>query len=207
MAQQLVHMAVYEGLSDWEVGLATAHINNPQWQREPGRYRVVTVAESAEPVTTMGGTRILPDVVLDDLKPSDSAMLILPGADSWLEGGNAGFAAAAQAFVAAGVPVAAICGATAGLAQAGLLDDHDHTSNAAEFLAATGYGGASRYQEQDAVTDGDVITGSGVIPAAFAREILARLDVYDPSVLDSWYLLYGKGDALGYAGLMAASAQ
>jgi putative intracellular protease/amidase len=200
-------MAVYDGLSDWEVGLATAHINNPQWQRQPGRYRVVTVAESKEPVTTMGGVRIVPDVVLDDLKPIDSAMLILPGADSWLSGGNAGFAKAARDFVAAGVPVAAICGATAGLARAGLLDDHDHTSNAAEFLAATGYGGADRYQERDAVTDGEVITGSGVLPTAFAREILARLDVYEPSVLESWYLLYGKGDPRGYAGLMAATAQ
>ena len=35
-----VHMAVYDGLPGWEVGLATAHIANGWWQREPGRAEV-----------------------------------------------------------------------------------------------------------------------------------------------------------------------
>ena len=34
-----VHLAIYDTLSDWEAGYATAHINNGAWQREPGRYR------------------------------------------------------------------------------------------------------------------------------------------------------------------------
>jgi putative intracellular protease/amidase len=34
---------------------------------------------------------------------------------------------------AAGVPVAAICGATARPARAGRLDDREHTSSAAEY--------------------------------------------------------------------------
>jgi putative intracellular protease/amidase len=208
MAQETVHLAVYDTMADWEVGLATAHINGAQWQRQPGRYRVVTVGSSTDPVTTMGGMRILPDVVLDELKAADSAMLILPGADGWLTGaGNAPFAAKARDFLAAGVPVAAICGATAGLAREGSLDDHDHTSNAAEFLAATGYQGGGRYRDQPAVTDGDLITGSGISPAAFARHILARLDVYTPEVLDAWYSLYGNEDPSGYPALMAATAQ
>jgi putative intracellular protease/amidase len=41
---------------------------------------------------------------------------------------------AARAFVNEGVPVAAICGATSGLARGGLLDDRAHTSNAKEYL-------------------------------------------------------------------------
>lgn len=48
------------------------------------------------------------------------------------------FAAAARRFLDAGVRVAAICGATAGLARASLLDEGSHTSAAAEYLAATG---------------------------------------------------------------------
>ncbi len=126
----IVHTAIYDGLPDWEVAIAIAHINSPLWQRELNRWQVMTVGETGEPVTTMGGVRILPDVVIDEVQPTDSAMLILPGADSWLEGGNVIFADKAQAFLEAGVPVAAICGATAGLAAAGLLDDRDHTSNA-----------------------------------------------------------------------------
>lgn len=204
METKTVHMAVYETLADWEVGLATAHINNGHWQREPGAHRVQTVGETAAPITTMGGVRITPDVVLADLDPADSAMLILPGADTWLTGGNAAFAAKARELLDAGVPVAAICGATAGLAAEGLLDDRDHTSNAPEVLAATGYGGADRYRDELAVTDGDLVTASGVAPAAFAREVLARLGLYEPNVLAAWYKLHGLNDPSGYEELMAA---
>jgi putative intracellular protease/amidase len=193
-----VHMAVYDTLADWEVGFATAHINNGLWQREPGRCRVVTVGESREPVTTMGGMRITPDVVLDELRPEDSAMLILPGADGWLVGGNGAFAEKARQFLDAGVPVAAICGATAGLAAAGMLDGRQHTSNAAEFLAATGYGGGALYRDEPAVTDGDLITATATAPVEFARHVLARLDLYEPAVLASWYKLYGQHDPAGY---------
>jgi putative intracellular protease/amidase len=200
-----VHMAVYDGLADWEVGFATAHINNAEWQREPGRFAVVTVGASREAVTTMGGMRIVPDVTLDELRPEDSAMLVLPGADTWLTGGNTEFAEKAGRFIAAGVPVAAICGATLGLAAAGLLDDRRHTSNAAEALASTGYGGGERYVDEPAVTDGNVVTASGTAPVEFAREVFALLDVYEPAVLASWYKLYGLHDPAGYFELVGAA--
>ena len=51
-----------------------------------------------------------------------------------------------------GVPVAAICGATAGLARAGLLDQRNHTSDAAGYLAATGYAGGAHYVDRRAST-------------------------------------------------------
>lgn len=203
---RLMHLAVYDTLADWEVGLVIAHVNNGYWQRDPGSCRVVTVGESGEPVTTMGGVRVTPDMRLADLRPEDSAMLVLPGADTWLTGGNAAFAEKAREFLNAGVPVAAICGATAGLARAGLLDNRYHTSNAREFLAATGYAGEHRYCEVPVVADGDLITGSGVRPVEFAREVLAKLDLYDPDVLASWYKLYGRYDPAGYAELIASGA-
>ena len=78
-----VHTVIYDGLPDWEVAIAIAHITAPLWrQRELNRWQVMTVGETGEPVTTMGGVRILPDVVIDEVEPADSEMLILPGADS-----------------------------------------------------------------------------------------------------------------------------
>jgi putative intracellular protease/amidase len=201
-----VHVAVYDTLADWEAGLATAHIANGYWQRRPGAVSVRTVGETGEVVTTMGGLRVVPDVVLADLRPADSAMLILPGAERWLTGGNAAFARKAREFLDAGVPVAAICGATGGLAAEGLLDDRRHTSNAPEFLAATGYRGAHLYVNEPAVTDGQLITATATAPAAFARDVLARLDLYEPEVLASWYKLYGLGDPSGYAELVASAS-
>jgi putative intracellular protease/amidase len=204
--QKTVHLAVYDTLADWEVGYAVAHINSGDWQRDPGGFRVATVGETRAPVTTMGGVVVTPELAIDEVEPGDSAMLILPGASTWLSGGNAAFVDAARAFLAAGVPVAAICGATGGLAAAGLLDDRPHTSNAVEFLQAVGYGGAAHYRDEGAVTDGDLITASGTAPVDFAREIFARLDLYEPAVLAAWYKLYGLRDPAGFGELMAATA-
>ena len=197
-----VQLAVYDTLADWEVGYAVAAINGHHFQRRPGRYQVVTVGEHPDPISTMGGVRIVPDVVLDDVTPEDSAMLILPGADTWLSGGNSAFATAAARFLAAGTPVAAICGATGGLAEAGILDERPHTSNAREFLEATGYAGAAHYVDAPAVTDGLLITATAIAPVEFAREVLARLDVYEPATLDAWYQLYGERDSAAYHALV-----
>jgi hypothetical protein len=57
---------------------------------------------------------MVPDMILDDLDPADSNLLILPGADMWDAGGGTAFATAAARYLDAAVPVAAICGATAG---------------------------------------------------------------------------------------------
>lgn len=200
-----IHCGVYNTMSDWEVGYATAHIGNGYWQREPGTAHVRYVAASSEPVTTAGGLRIVPDLTIDDLDPRDSAMLILPGAETWDTGGNEAFAELARRFVDAGVTVAAICGATSGLAAAGLLDDRPHTSNAREYLSATGYRGGDLYRDDvTAITGDGVITASGVFPVDFAREVLAALDLYESGVLASWYKLYGQGDPAGFHELSAA---
>lgn len=196
-----VHLAVYDTYADWETGHTTAHLT----QRG---HEIRTVGATAEtPVTTMGGLRVLPDQALADLRPEDSSLLILTGAALWDTGDDlAPFAAKAREFLAAGVPVAAICGATAGLARAGLLDGRPHTSAAAEYLGAQpGYGGGSDYVEADAVTDGDLITAGPTEPVAFAREVFARLDVYKPDVLDAWYRLFHDSDASAFPVLMAAA--
>ena len=201
---ETVHLAVYDTMADWEPGHAIAHINSQQWQRSPGRFQVRTVAETREPITTMGGLRIVPDVTVAELEPESSAMLILAGDHRWGEGGNGAFAAKAAQFLRAGTPVAAICGATLGLARAGVLDEYGHTSNAARYLQATGYHGGDRYRDEPAVTDRGLITAGGTDPIDFARHIFAKLGLYTSDVLDAWYRLYHDGDASAFAVLAAA---
>jgi putative intracellular protease/amidase len=202
---EIIHLGVYDGLTDWETGHAIAHLNDPEHQRVPGRYAVRTVGPTTAPVTTMGGVRILPDLALPDLDPEGSAMLILPGAPIWEDGGNDGMAAAAADFAATGVPVAAICGATLGLARAGLLDDRTHTSNGADYLASTGYAGGDRYVEDQAATDRGVITAGALYPVAFASAIFELLDVYTPEVLEAWTGLFSTGDPSWFPRLMQAA--
>jgi putative intracellular protease/amidase len=199
---QTVHLFVFDTLADWEPGFAIAGLNNPEGQKAPGRFRVRTVAATREPITTIGGVRIQPDFSLDQVEPDASAMLILPGGESWDQGGNVEAAEKAKAFLAEGTPVAAICGATAGLARGGVLDTRKHTSNAPEYLAATGYRGAHLYQAADVVSDGGVTTASAMKSLEFAREIFARLDVYEEKVLEAWYGLFKTGDPKFYAALV-----
>ncbi|GAB2494193.1 type 1 glutamine amidotransferase family protein [Nocardiopsis aegyptia] len=195
-----VHLAVYDDLADWEIGHAVSQIRSGDWQRQPGRYDVVTVGLTGAPVTTMGGLTVLPDITLTDLKPTASAMLILPGATGWDTEPEslAPFASAAGIFLDAGVPVAAICGATAGLAREGLLDHRDHTSAVPEYLQATGYAGADRYRHDLAVTDGDLITANPTAPVEFARQIFLRLDLHQPRIVDAWHRLFAQHDASAY---------
>ncbi len=217
-----VHLAVYDTLADWQPGTAVAHLVGHPWrQRTPGRFSLRTVGPTREPVVTTGGVRILPDLALDQLEPADSAMLILPGADAWVPLYDvraardacvdepdllSAFARKAHAFVDAGVPVAAIGGATAGLARVGLLDERSHTSDMVAFLERSGYRGAGHYREEAlAVCDGDVITASGTAPVEFAREVFARLQLFESHMLDAWYRLYGEQDASALHDLMAAS--
>ena len=202
MRKQTVHCYVFDTLADWEHGFAIAGINNTQFHRVPDRWQVRTVAMRRDPVVTSGGVRIVPDLTLDELSAADSQMLILPGGDVWDEGGNTEVVEVARDFLASGVPVAAICGATAGLARGGLLDDRRHTSNAREYIAATGYRGGALYQEEAAVTDGDLITAASMAPLEFAYHIYRRLDFYAPNVLEAWYGLFSTRKPEFFAELM-----
>ncbi|MEE1941730.1 DJ-1/PfpI family protein [Streptomyces sp. TRM 70361] len=195
MERRTVHVAVYDTFADWEPAYATTALAG-------AGHHVVYVGESGEPVISMGGMRVTPHLSIADLRPGDSALLILPGADAW-EQVLPPFAGAARRFLDAGVPVAAICGAVTGLAKEGLLDDRDHTGAAAEVLAATGYRGGARYREADAYTDGDLITAGPTEPVAFAREILTRLAAHPAEVTDAWFRLFRHSDAAAYEVLTA----
>lgn len=202
LSMRTAHIAVYDTLADWETGHLLAELRTGRFTGTP--FEIVTVAESAEPVTTMGGIRILPDMLLADLDPADSDLLVLAGAEIWDEGGGEAFAAAAARFLDAGVPVAAICGATAGLARAGLLDDRDHTSAAAEYLAPTGYAGGDRYIDARAVIGGDLVTAGPQSPVQFARAVLERLGLASQRTLDAYEAVFHRGDPAGFPVLMQA---
>lgn len=202
-----VHVFVFDTLSDWEIGHVCAQLNSPIHPAAAGRYRVRTVAASRDTVRTAGGIAIVPDLVLSDVSPKRSAMWILPGGSSWDRGNHADAVQKAREFRAAGVPVAAICGATAGLARAGMLDGCDHTSNAKEYLQhQPGYGGLARYREARAIRDQGLITAGATAPLEFARAVFEALELFDPSVLEAWYGLFSTGDARYYRALMQATA-
>ncbi|MBU2709653.1 DJ-1/PfpI family protein [Zooshikella harenae] len=204
MKKKDVYLLVFNSLSDWEASYAIAGINNPQFQKNPGSYQVRSVALKKSPIVTIGGVHIQPDMTLAEISPADSAMFIMSGGMAWDEGQNMEAVDVARVFLAAGTPVAAICGATVGLARGGLLDDRRHTSNARDYLAATHYGGAQLYEDAPAVTDRNLVTAPGMAPVDFAYHIFKCLDIYSPPVLEAWYGLFKTGRAEYYGELMKA---
>jgi putative intracellular protease/amidase len=200
MDDRTAHLCVYDTLTDSEVGHLLVELHTGRFTGR--RFDVVAVAEANKPIITMGGVRISPDMLLDDLDPTGSDLLILPGAEMWDAGGGEAFAAAASRFLDASVPVAAICGATAGLARAGLLDGRKHTSSAREYLAATGYGGGDHYVDERAVVDGDLITAGPQSPVQFARATMGRLGLASERKLEAYEALFHRGDQTAYPVLM-----
>jgi putative intracellular protease/amidase len=198
------HIAVPDTLADWEAGHLLAELRTGRFTGTP--FEVVTVGETTAPVTTMGGVRVLPDVALADVDPAASALLVLPGAGLWDAGGGDAFAAAAGRWIAAGVPVAAICGATFGLARAGLLDTRRHTSAAPEYLAASGYRGGAHYVDARAAADGGLVTAGPQSPVQFAATTLGVLGLASAETLAAYEAVFADGDASAYPALMAAAA-
>lgn len=201
----IAYLYVLDTMADWEPALLIAEINTGRaFRKDAGRYTVKTVGLTKNPVVTMGGVRILPDMSIDECKPDDACVLILPGGDTWLEDMHSPLIEKARTFLNAGVPVAAICGATMSLAKAGLLDDRPHTSNDLAYLKAvcSAYAGEKFYRQEPAVTDGNLITASGIAPLEFAREVLRKLDVFSPKTLDAWYQLYVTHEAQYFYALM-----
>ncbi|WP_203433044.1 DJ-1/PfpI family protein [Jiangella asiatica] len=196
------HIAIYDTLADWEIGHLLVELRTGRFTGTP--WNVVTVAETAEPVTSMGGIRMVPDMLLADLHPASSDLLILAGAEFWDADGGTALVAAAARFLDVGVPVAAICGATAGLARGGLLDHRRHTSAAPEYLEATGYAGAGLYVDERAVVDGDLITAGPDSPVQFARATLRRLGLVSDRTLEAYEGVFHRADASAYPVLVQA---
>lgn len=190
MISKAVHVLVFDGFADWEPAHALSEL------RRSGNRAVVVVGFDEEPVTSMGGLRVVPDTTLREIRRSDVEILILPGGDFW----EATYPEAELTdllidLIASGVPVAAICAGTLALARAGLLNDRRHTSNMPGYLSehAPQYSGAALYEAGPAANDGGVITASGLAPVEFAREIFRELKVFSAEDEGLWFDMFRHG--------------
>ena len=130
-----IYVYTHDMMADWEIGHVTAELHSGRFfKQDAPEVSLKTVGISKEPVTSMGGLTILPDCVVDDIAVSEETVLLLPGGNTWDDSKHSAVIRKAAALLSAGGTVGAICGATAALARAGLLDNRPHTSNGAGFL-------------------------------------------------------------------------
>lgn len=200
-----IYVYVLDTLADWELGYVTAELNSGRFFKEGApRVSLKTVSSSKEPIQTMGGLTIVPDCLIDDVVVSETSLLLLPGADTWNDQRHGAIIEKAREFLSLGAAVCAICGATAALAEFGLLDQRSHTSNGPGFLemVSPSYKGQSFYIDKPSVADCNLITASSTGALLWAKQIIEHLGVFGSDTLESWYEYFSTGEPEHFFALM-----
>jgi putative intracellular protease/amidase len=200
-----IYVYVLDTLADWELGYVTAELHSGRFFKKGApRVSLKTVSCSQESITTMGGLKIIPDCLIDDIIVNETSMLILPGADTWNDSKHGAIIEKAGEFLSLGATVCAICGATAALANVGLLNNHPHTSNGPGFLewVSPRYKGQSVYIDKASVADNNLITASSTGALLWAKQIIEHLAVFEPTTLESWYNYFSTGKPEHFFALM-----
>ncbi|WP_062050761.1 type 1 glutamine amidotransferase family protein [Bacillus sp. JCM 19034] len=192
MQTKKVFLYVFNTMSDWEYGYLIAELNSGRYfKKDLAPLKVITVGANKEIITTMGGLSIKPDIALDECTLESTDLIILPGGNTWGEDNHQPILKKIGVAIKLGTIVAAICGATEGLANVGYLDSRKHTSNDLEYIkmVCPNYKGEKFYEMEPVVSGENLVTASGVAPLEFAMEVMKKLDVFAPDTLHSWYKL------------------
>lgn len=189
MKKRNCYLFIFEGYADPEPALAVATL-----QRFTD-CMVNTFSIDGHAIRSMGNLHIHPDRAMIDIDIDKIDLLILPGGIAWENGGNLEVLPLVKKVLEQGKTVAAICGATIGLAHAGLLDNIRHTSNTPDYLGnfVPDYKGAAHYQQKPAVHDGHIITANGAGIIDFMIEILRKDQYMDEQTLQGVEKLYKSG--------------
>lgn len=78
---------------------------------------IIKVGKTCQSITTMGGLSIQPDLSIHEIALKKDDLLLLPGADTWMDEENTEILLIAKKRIEDGFNVAAICAATIGLAK------------------------------------------------------------------------------------------
>lgn len=200
-----IYVYVLDTLADWELGYVTSELNSGRFfKKDQPAVIVKTVSFSKKPINTMGGMRIVPHCLIDDIVVSETSMLLLPGAETWNNPKHGMIIEKAKEFLSSGAMVCAICGATAALASSGLLDKRPHTSNGPGFLemVSPSYKGQSFYIDKPSVADNNLITAGSTGALLWAKQIIEHLGVFQSNTLESWYEYFSTGEPKHFFALM-----
>lgn len=200
-----IYVYVLETLADWELGYVTSELHSGRFfKKNAGRVSLKTVSYSKEPIHTMGGLTIVPDCLIDDIAVNETSVLLLPGADTWNDPKHGAIIEKASEFLSLAAMVGAICGATAALANLGLLDSRPHTSNGPGFLEmfSPSYKGKSFYIDNPSVADNNLITASSTGALLWTKQIIEHLGVFQSNTLEAWYKYFSTGEPKHFFALM-----
>lgn len=197
MKKKTVYLFVFDGFADYETSLAATGIRNSN------KYQLKTIGIRKEPIRTMSGMTVIPDLDfmpdtdLQDIDRDNTGMLILPGGSAWEQGRNELITPLVAHCLLHGIPVAGICGATVFLAELGLLNRSIHTSNSMDYLAVHSnvYRGQALYRSTPSVRSEFIITANGTAAVDFAHDIFEALGIVEEQRVATWFQYFQKAVA------------
>ena len=168
-----VIFVILEGFADWEGAYIATCLNQGVKPGNPISYKVKTLSITKEPVSSIGGFKVLPDYGLNDM-PENYAGLVLIGGMNW-------FSPLGELIV----PLVEKA-----------VNEVKHTSNTLDYLkqyAGDKYTGDSNYINKQAVRDGNIVTANGTGQLEFCKEILYALEADTTDAIEESYLFYKNG--------------
>jgi len=202
-----LYLVLVDTMADWEIAYLTAELHSRRFFADPAMdFSLRKIGLTREAVGSMGGVSYMPDMTLDAVELQKGDVLLLPGANVWDAPQAKLILEFARDALDQGHQVAAICGATVGLASVGALDTRRHTSNDLGLLkqACPGYRGEALYRKEGAVRGDNLITATGLAPLEFSYEVLKMLKVWRPATTKAWYRLHKTRQERWYHELVAS---
>lgn len=159
-------------------------------------YRNVLAGIKKEPVVSIGGLTVIPDVDIHEAKELPFDTLVLIGGNTWRQTDCPELDNFVKKAAAEGKTVAGICNAAAYLGTIGVLNDVSHTANDLEELkewAGDRYTNEAGFLKKQVVSDKNIITANGTAYLEFAREVMLTLREIPEEGVRQWYALYKNG--------------
>lgn len=195
MSNEILYILLPDFAAHEMVYLMEAVSSDEQQLKPDPKYVNRIVAPSAEPVTAIGGFRVMPDYTLADM-PDDYAALVLVGGYGWLTPAADEVVSVVRKAVEDGKIVGAICNGASFMARAGFLNNVRHTGNGLDQLRMWGgdsYTNPEGYEHLQAVADGRIVTANGSGVLEFTRELLLLLENDTPERIEMYYQFNRRG--------------
>lgn len=168
---------------------------NEQQLKPNPKYINKIVAPTMEPVTAIGGFRVLPDYSFDNM-PDNYAALVLIGGFGWMTPVAQPVAGIVKKAIEIGKIVGAICNGASFMAKAGFLNKVKHTGNGIDQLKLWGgdnYTNPDGYVHRQAVADGGIVTANGSGALEFTQQLLLLLENNTPEHIEMYYQFNKQG--------------
>ena len=195
MKNEILYLLLPDFASHEMVYLMEAISSDEAQLKANPKYVNKIVAPTMEPVTAIGGFRVLPDYSFENM-PEDFAALILIGGYGWLTPIADKVVRIVRNALDNDIIVGAICNGASFMSKHGFLNSIKHTGNGIEQLKLCGgecYTNPDGYVHQQAVSDGCIVTANGSGVLEFTKELLLLLENDTPKRIEMYYQFNKQG--------------